>query len=234
MGGKTFENTKRLSNEEYSAFIDTLKELRFEEGKDFLLPFRLGNKESHGDIDLIVHDPDIIISRLTNVKEVKTVSLFEVKFNLFSKHVLTNDLIQIDFLVAWSAESLEVTRLFFSYSFVNIFLRKMITFFNINTKLNYLGLFITDSTFELEVNSIAIDRNTRLVVDCNYIFNIIELDYSRFVLGFIDEVELLNYLSSSRFFSLIEFKNNSKFKHDYKRLESFRKLVDSKLINMKK
>lgn len=230
MGGHTFETTRRLSNEEYSLFIQSIKDLGCIEGVDFIQPFRLKNKTSHGDIDLIVHDPDIIISKMSNIKEIKTIPLFEEKYNLYSKHVLTHDNIQIDFLVSWNIESMEITRAFFSYSCFNIFLKRMATFFDRNAKLSYLGLFISDRTMVIETDFIQLDENTRLVIDCNYIFLKLGLDYNIFLNGFNDEVDLLEFLSSSSLYSLVKFRNNSKFKHDYKRLDSFRRLVDEGLI----
>lgn len=235
MGGNTFETTKRLTNEEYTLFINRLKDLGFIEGSDFLIPFRLGNKISHSDVDLIVHDADFIISKLTDVKEITIVPLFEERFNLFSKHILLNNLTQIDFLVAWKSDSLEITRAFFSYSIANIFLKRMITFVNRNTKFSYLGLFISDRTFKVNesIEVTEISHNIRLVTDCNYIFNLLDLSYSRFIEGFNSEVQLLEYLSTSKYYNLVEFKNNSKFKHDFKRLEPFRTVVELGLIKIK-
>ena len=237
MGGNTFEETKRLTNEEYSIFIERLRSLGFIEGIDFLIPFRLGNKESHSDIDLIVHDADNIISKLEDVKEIKTISLFEERFGLYSKHILLDNLTQIDFLISWNSKSLEITRAFFSYSIANIFLKRMITFVDRNAKLSYLGLFISDRNFRLdglsEESIITIDNNSRLVIDCNFIFNLLDLNYIRYTEGFNDESELLTYLSTSKYYHLVEFKNNSKFKHDFKRLEPFRRCIELGLITVR-
>jgi hypothetical protein len=95
-----------------------------------------------------------------------------------------------------------------------------------------LGVFCSSNKIIIPDNKfIQIDDRTRLIVDCEYIFSLIDLDYTRYTEGFNDEIELLEYFKSSKYYSqLAKFKSNSKFKHDYSRLKPFANLVDLKLI----
>lgn len=233
MGGLTFENTRRISVDEYENKIEEFKK----SGVDFILPFRLKNKVTHGDIDLIVFEndgkkEDNQDEKINNIKERKTINLMEDRFNLYSKHLLTNDNVQIDFLYAWNKSGIEFTRAFYSYSFFNIFLKRFGKILGRNIKINYLGMLVSDLTYKIDTEFIKVDSNVRLITDVIYIFNLIDLDYERFTLGFQDEFELLEYLGTSKYFSEISFINNSKFKHDCKRLEPFRNLANSGKLNI--
>lgn len=231
MGGSTFDNTKNISSDEYNKVLELL------DGYEFLSPFRLKNKESFNDIDFIVADTEPILEYFNNknqVKEVKTIPLFEERFNLYSKHILTTDLIQIDLLKSWNKETMEFTRAYYSYSFANIFLKRLTTIAERNLKLSYLGVFCSSNKFNIpdNVNFIQIDNSTRLIIDCDFIFKLLDLDYDVYKKGFNDEFELLEYFSKSKYFPEIKFKNNSKFKHDYSRLKPFANLVDKKYIKL--
>lgn len=46
-------------------------------------------------------------------------------------------------------------------------------------------------------------------------------------IGFENKVQLLEYFSKSKYLIYIKFKQTIKFRHDYKRLKSFQKLVYS-------
>ena len=58
MGGQTFNDTKRLSYDEYKYQIDNIDNLGMKVNIEFMYPFRLGNKQTHGDIDIILYDAD--------------------------------------------------------------------------------------------------------------------------------------------------------------------------------
>ncbi len=241
MGGKTFENTKSLNLDEYNQLIQYVKNLSLIEGQDYLVPFRLENKISYGDIDFILSNTDEFIDLFDNrtsckykIVETKTIPLFEEKYGLYSKHILTSEFYQIDLLKSWNSESIEITRAFFSYSFANIFLKRLADIVDRNLKFSYLGLMCTSNKFSIPPNIqyIQIDNKTRLIIDCEYVFILLDLDYSRYTKGFKDEVELLEYFSKSKYFSQIKFKSNSKFKHDYSRLKPFANLVNLGLIQV--
>ena len=238
MGGLTFNNTEKIDFEKYSKIINEIKCEGFIEDDDFMCPFRLGNKNTFGDIDLIVYDTDKFVNFFdfsNKIKEVKIIPLFEERFNLYSKHILTSDNIQIDLLKSWNIESMEITRAFYSYSFANIFLKCLTNIVSRNLKLSYLGMFCSSNKYVIPngVKYIQVDASTRLIIDCVYIFELLDLDYNKFLNGFADEEELLDYFSKSKYFNQIEFKFNSKFKHDYSRLKPFANLVDKGLIQVK-
>jgi hypothetical protein len=237
MGGQTFGGTQKLDTVKYIQFFNSLKEFGLVEPSDFICPLRLGNKNTFGDIDLVVNDTDKIIDYLqqTNqIKEIKIIPLFEERFGLSSKHVLTTDNIQIDLLKSWNLESIEITRAYYSYSFANIFLKRLTDIVDRNLKFSYLGLFCSSNKFVIpnNVKYIQVDASTRMIIDCNYIFELLDLDYNLYTSGFADEKELLEYFSKSKYFNEIKFKFNSKFKHDYSRLKPFANLVDQGLIQV--
>lgn len=237
MGGNTFDDTKDLTQEEYESFISLINKLGLVENKDYLLPFRLSNKNTYGDFDIILSDTDKFINPYNQdnpIKELKTIPLFEERFNLYSKHILTDNDKQIDLLKSWNQDSMEITRAYYSYSFANIFLKRLTTIADRNLKFSFLGLFCSSNKFVIPdgVNYIQIDPKTRLIIDCDYVFGLLDLDYSRYKLGFADEIELLNYFSKSKYYPEIKFKSNSKFKHDYSRLKPFASLVDGGLIQV--
>ena len=234
MGGKTFDNTNRLNLHDFNRITELIKVSKY---TNYLLPFRLGNKVSHGDYDLIVYETDKymkLFEDINLVKEIKIIPLFEKRFGLCSKHILTTEQLQIDFLMPWSNESLEITRVFFSYSFANVFLKRFIDIIHRNLQLSYLGVFCSSNKFKVpdDVKYIRIDKQTRLIIDCEYIFELIDLDYSEYKKGFKNEIKLLEFFEKSKYYKQIVFKNVSKFKHDYSRLKPFKNLVDLGLIKV--
>ena len=234
MGGKTFDETKRLNLQEFNRITELIKVSGY---TDYLLPFRLENKVSHGDYDLIVYETDKYIKLFEDInliKEIKIIPLFEKRFGLCSKHLLTTDQIQVDFLMPWSNESIEITRVFFSYSFANVFLKRFIDIIDRNLQLSFLGVFCSSNKFVIpeNVKYVTIDKQTRLIIDCEYMFKLIDLDYSVYKEGFKNEIKLLEFFEKSKYYEQIKFKNISKFKHDYTRLKPFKNLVDLGLIKV--
>jgi hypothetical protein len=238
MGGQTFYETKTLDNDLYNQYIERiyqLKQLDQSDQLNFLMPYRLKNKLSHNDIDIIISDTDAFIEKyklIDEVREIKTIPLFEERFNLYSKHILTKDLVQIDLLKSWNSESVEITKAYYSYSFANIFLKRLATIVDRNLKFSYLGLFCSNNKFVIPPNIkyIQIDENTRLIIDPFFAFELLDLNYLKYINGFDNEAQLLEYFSKSKYYGQIKFKNNSKFKHDYNRLKPFKSLVDKGLI----
>lgn len=244
MGGATFDKTNILDQEEYDNLTNFVKHTGLIENIDYIFPFRLGNKNTYGDIDFILSDIDKFIQLFetneTNednkykIIEIKKIPLFEERFGLYSQHLLTSQLYQIDLNKSWNQESMEITRAFFSYSFANIFLKRLMDLVDRNLKFSYLGVFCSSNKFAIppNVKYIQIDDRTKLIIDCEYIFNLMDLDYSRYVAGFGDEMELLKYFQISKYFTQVKFKFNSKFKRDYTRLKPFANLVDLGLIEV--
>ena len=231
MGGSTFDKTNRLDQnkfDEISEFITVCN--------NYVLPFRLQNKNSHGDFDIIVSDTDPFIELFKNsTQEIKRILLFKEKFNdMYSDHILTTDLYQIDLLKCWSAESLEITRAYSSYSFANIFLKRMTDIVSMNLKFSFLGIICSSNKFVIpnDVKIIQIDSRTKLIIDCEYVFGLLDLDYSIFVTGFKNEIKLLEFFEKSKYYNQIKFRNCSKFRHDYNRLKPFKNLVDLGLIKV--
>lgn len=237
MGGQTFENTRSMTKEEYDDWLNNFKiKTSLIEGVDYVMPFRLKNKTKYSDVDFIVYDTDKFtddIHKFTVTKEEKKIMLFEGRFNSYSIHVLTEDNIQIDLLRPWAKESCEITRIYYSYSCANIFLKKLVSARE-GFVLSYLGLLCIDNKCVLPSDSsiVKIESTTRLITSPKLLFDIIDLDYDRFVAGFDDEYQLLEYFKTSKYYDKIHFINNSKFKHDCKRLESFNNLFIAGLLNM--
>lgn len=234
MGGGIFDSAIKFTIEEYNKLDELIKE-NFIENVDYLTPLRLDNKNSYGDYDLIVNDTEKFInffSSINFIKEIEVISLFEKKYDLYSKHILNINNNQIDLLKSWNEESMEISRIFYSYCYANIYLRRFLTQVDSNLKLTFLGIMCSSNKYVIpeDVKNIKIDNNMKLIIDCKYLFDLIDLDYDRFIKGFKDEYELLDYFKESKYYNNIKFKNNSKFKHDYKRLEPFRNIVDKGLV----
>lgn len=249
MGGNTFDNTKRLSQEEFDNMSNFIENSELKKDDDYLFPLRLQNKRSHGDFDIIVSDTKQFVKLFEDtgtIKETKIIKLFEERFNLYSEHILTNELYQIDLLKSWSdfdetqllsasiSDAIKITRAYFSYSFANIFFKRLMTIVDRNLKFSYLGVMCSSNKHKIPEGTkyIRIDEKTRLIFDCEYVFNLLDLDYSMYKEGFKNEIKLLEYFEKSKYFNQIKFKNNSKFKHDYSRLKPYRNLVDLGLIKV--
>lgn len=241
MGDNTFNKTNTINQSEYLQIINHVLNIGLEENIDYLLPFRLGNKNTFGDIDFICSDTEKFIqlfdhSDLHQYKpiEIKKIPLFEERFGLYSQHLLTPQLFQIDLLKSWNSSTMEITRAYYSYSFANIFLKRLMGIVNRNLQFSYLGVMCSSNKFIIPENKfIQIDNGTRLIFDCEYIFGLMDLDYTRFTQGFKNEIELLEYFKNSKYYSrLAKFKFNSKFKHDYLRLKPFANLVDLGLVEV--
>lgn len=244
MGGATFDKTNILDQEEYNNLTNYVKQSGLVENVDYIFPFRLGNKNTFGDVDFILSNSDKFIQLFEANKtdktdkykiiETKKIPLFEERFGLYSQHLLTSQLYQIDLLKSLSQESMEITRAFFSYSFANIFLKRLMDLVDRNLNFSYLGVLCSSNKFIIpsNVKYIQMDDKTRLIIDCKYVFNLMDLDYSRYIEGFGDEMELLEYFKTSKYFTQVKFKFNSKFKHDYARLKPFANLVNLGLIEV--
>lgn len=199
-GGNTFEKTKYLSENEYNEIINQISNLNLIENQDYMYPYRLKEKKNFGDIDVILFDTDKFINlfeKKNKIKEIKKISLFEERFGLYSKHILTENLVQIDLLKSYNKKSMEITRAYYSYSFANIFLKRLTNIVDRNLKFSYLGILCSSNKYVLpaDIKHIQIDNNTRLIIDCEYIFTLLDLDYNLYKIGFENEFELLNYFS---------------------------------------
>ena len=260
MGGETFDHSIILNKCDYDIWIENFQlitkininqtndqtndQTNNQTNNQILTPFRLSNKTTYSDIDFIVSDTDEIINiyvkNFGQPLEIKTINLYEDKYALCTKHLLTKDYIQIDLLKAWDCTSLEITRIYFSYGCANVFFKQLVRIasnININRsniKLSYLGLFCTNRQINLsKVSHIQLDSNTRLITDPYYLFEYMNLDYEKFSQGFQTEFELLEYIKTSKYYDQIIFNANSKFRHDVKRLESFRNLYNAGLLNVR-
>jgi hypothetical protein len=126
MGGATFDKTNILDQEEYDNFTNYVKQSGLVENIDYIFPFRLGNKNTYGDIDFILSDTDKFIqlfeANKTNktdetdkykIIETKKIPILKEKFDLYSIHILTQQYYQIDLLKSLNAETMEISRAFF-------------------------------------------------------------------------------------------------------------------------
>lgn len=235
MGGQVFENlTRSMTTEEYNEKINMIRD-RFEEGTDFLLPYRLSTKEIYNDIDLFVWDVDKFINGLSDITaDIVKIDLCSGEFS--SYHILTKDGIQIDLLIAFDYEGMEIIRCYHSYSCAGVFFKKMISCNNNSYKFVYNGIQIINNNTAKEVAKTdvciykKIGNNNIFILDVHFIFNLMDLDYKRFTEGFKDEFEFLDYLKTSKKWCKVNFVNNSSYRRDYKRLLPFRSLCDAGLV----
>jgi hypothetical protein len=226
MGGLTFPQTISISKEQYNNWMKNYSQ--------FLTPYRLSNKQIFHDIDFICFNESQLINQIKQTETInciKTISLFEDRFQTHSTHLLTSEFIQIDILIPYCENSKYITQAYFSYSFANIFLKKLVPLACPDFKLSYLGILCHNNQRQIDVEHFRLDQNTRLIIDVEFLFQLIDLDYNIFKQGFQDEFELLHFLKTSKFYNLIKFNNNSKFKHDCKRLQGLQTLVDQDLIH---
>lgn len=239
MGGKVFENTHSMSIDEYNGIINLIKE-RFKEGVDFLLPFRLKTKTYYNDVDLIIHDSQKFIDGLSDItSDIVRIDLCKGEF--FSYHILTTNNIQIDLLVALNAEGMELFRAYHSYSCSGVFFKRLVSGDNeINNKKNsstypfklgYNGIIVTNRKIHLDTKTYKTNEHI-LILDINFLFEIMNLNYDRFIEGFNDEFELLEYLKTSKHWYRVYFINNSSYRRDYQRLSTFKNLCDSGFLNI--
>jgi hypothetical protein len=234
MGGQTFEGVDCvvMTKEEHDAKIQA-----YNLG-GCIQPFRLKNKDRYHDIDLIETDLEKIkfMVNADRIAQEKTIPLFEERFHTETHHLLTTDNIQIDVLKPFDTSSYECTQAFFSYSIVNVWMKKLVALARPKDyKLSYLGILCYNNSLTIpsEVSIHRLDQNTRLIKDVKHIFETMNLDYSRFIMGFDDELELYEYLKTSKYFDQVVFKMNSKFRHDLKRLPPLQRLYDMGLVNIR-
>jgi hypothetical protein len=247
MGGNSFDNCRRLSSDEYRVWLEQFEiatRNRLTETSDYMIPYRLGNKSSYGDIDLVVFDVEALSQVIQDnycVSDIRTVTLDE-RYNLHSRHIYTEDRVQIDLLIAMCQESMAFTRAYYSYGCANIFFDKIITAVSSivaghhgTFQLTYIGLKCTSNTFEVpdSVPTLRMDATTRLIYDPYYIFQLMDLNYDRYIANnFDDEFSLLDFFKESKYYVHVVFTSNSKFKRNCTRLESFRSLLEAGSLNM--
>jgi len=247
MGGGIFEKTNRLDNENYNNITNLILNSDLQKEIDYLFLFRLDNKVKrgdYGDYDLIVSDTKKVVKLFSDnniVLETKIIDLYNDKIDTYSEHILTTDFYQIDLLKSWTpeiVESMEITRIFYSYTFANIFFNRLISiaskYIKHDFKFSALGIFCYSRKFKIpeNVKYVYINNTLRLIIDCDFLFNILDLDYSEFKLGFKNEIKLLEFFEKSKYYKEIKFKNNSKFRRDCSRLKPFKNLFDLGLITI--
>jgi len=232
MGGQTFANTTLQAIP-----LEIVHEIR-EMFHDVTVPLRLGNKTEYHDIDFITCNEHEII-KVFHDKNIKIVDMKDIplkeSFQTYSYHLLIEyekTLLQIDILRPFNARSTAITQAFFSYGFANVFFKKLVPIANKDFKLSYLGLLCHNNSLDIDTGEVyRLDPNTRLVTDVYFLFAMMDLDYDRFLRGFKDEYELLDFLKSSKYFSQIKLNvNASKFRHDLKRLPGLAKLHSEGLL----
>lgn len=248
MGGNVFEETRRLDDNDYNNITNLILNSDLQEGIDYLFLFRLSNKfsnkfgsNSYGDYDLIVSDTKKLVKLFNDndlVLETKIIDLYKDRIDVYSEHILTKNLHQIDLLKSWVPESIEITRIFYSYSFANIFINRLILIASKHLKHDFkfsaLGIFCYSRKFVIPegVKYVNIDEKLRLIIDCNFLFNMLDLNYDTFKIGFKNEIKLLEFFEKSKYYKEIKFKNNSKFRRDCSRLKPFKNLFDLGLIKI--
>jgi len=245
MGGKTFiEQTRSLTLKEHDVIIETI----FGD-KQPCVPFRLKNKTNFNDIDIVEFEEDKLIELIRQAGvEIKTIKKIEsckgTKYENYSLNLLSTDNIQFDIIRPFnnSPSAKEFTRAFFSFGFANIFLRQLTTVVSSvskahemkaqeDFKISYLGLFCYNNSLKLPSDcTYTIDETTRLITDLQFLFSLIDLNLSRYVKGFKDEFELLDYFKTSKFYPQVSFKVDNRFKHDIKRIAGFANLYHSNLL----
>ena len=112
MGGLTFPQTVSISKDQYNNWIKKYVQ--------FLTPYRLSNKQIFHDIDFICFNESQLIEHIKQTETInciKTISLFEDRFQTHSTHLLTSEFLQIDILIPYCEKSQDITQAFFSYSF---------------------------------------------------------------------------------------------------------------------
>lgn len=244
MGGNVFEKTNRLSNDDYNNITNLILNSNLQEEIDYLFLFRLGNKfgsNSHGDYDLIVSDTKKFVKLFNDndlVLETQIIDLYDDKIDIYSEHILTKNLHQIDLLKSLIPKSIEITRIFYSYSFANIFIKKLILIVSKHLKYDFkfstLGIFCYSRKFVIPegIDYINMDNKSRLIIDCNFLFEILDLNYLVFKEGFKNEIKLLEFFEKSKYYTEIKFKNNSKFRRECSRLKPFKNIFDLGLIKI--
>ncbi len=68
------------------------------------------------------------------------------------------------------------------------------TIVSTNLQFSFLGVFCSSNKFVIPEGVKFIDKvepKTRLIVDCEYIFGLMDLSYSEFIGGFKNEIKLL-------------------------------------------
>ena len=236
MGGGVFSETTTL-NFDRTVFYNTLElvkqDINSVSGVNYLLPFRLETKQTFNDIDIILHYLDIIkiSAKLEKQFVHKKIFLGEKRFQenkelkgMFSFHYIKNN-IQIDLL---PSIDLDFTRAYYSYNFSNVFFKKMVTISNSNCKLTSFGLFVSNEKMFKEINPKVFFKLNGgfLIPDLNLLFEMLDLNLEKFKLGFSDASVFLKYLRTSKLYPFVLFNNNSGFKHDISRLESFREISE--------
>jgi hypothetical protein len=238
MGGEVFDDTKIMTKDEYDQWmVKFLAKIGLVECIDFVFPYRLKNKMTYSDVDFIAYDCDKFVDTVTTndpPKSIKKILLSDEKIDSYSMHMLTNENIQIDVLKSWSDKSIEMTRIFYSYSCANIFFKKLLLALEGCFRLSHMGLLCADNTYTFpdDVHCEKIGPTTRLITDHKFFFGLLDLSYERFIGGFNDEYELLDYFKTSKYFDKIKFIVNSKFRHDCKRLAPFNNLYVKSLLNI--
>jgi len=219
MGGNALSvPTRRYSKDEYFQLQKEIThELWFIYQSVLTIP-SYKNKDSFGDLDLIVNKP-----KYDNLN-------YFLEWDLGSKQIVTNGEVvsfeykefQVD-LIHIDPTKLHIARTYFSYNDLGVLMGVLAK--RLNCKYGHEGLFYTYYNHDRSYK-----KDIFLSDEPPVIFNFLDLSYFKFLDGFNDLEDIFKYVTTSKYFDTKAFINEEEWNH-IRRTRNRKRLNWNKFIN---
>lgn len=207
-------NTKRLVRSQFEEYKKEVFSILEKNNIEYFSPRYYDNKETFGDLDIIVKKP---------FGRNEIFEIFNFNKSQFNNNGSVNSIcykgFQIDFITA-SSDKFEITKFYYTWAEFSILVGILFKKFDITFGMDGLS-------YKYEVNINGVYKKIGDVYLSNNPQEIIEflgLDYSVFVNGFKTSNELYAYVSSSKYFNPAYFKLNPEKK--YRRPEPIQGIIE--------
>jgi hypothetical protein len=183
-------NTKRISRDDYISYSQRIYNILEQNNIEYFSPYYYDDKETFGDLDIIVKKP-------FGEKEIN--SLFKPTKTQYkvngSVHSICYKNFQIDFITV-KPEKFETTKNYYSWADFSIIIGRL--FKKMNLTFGFDGLVYK---YETKINSQYRNIGEIFISDnIEEILSFLNLDYSTFKKGFKNLNEIFDYIISSKYF----------------------------------
>jgi hypothetical protein len=183
-------NTKRIGRHEFEEYKNHVVELLKTNNVDFFIPYYYKDKQTFGDLDIIIPKPfgreniiDIFRFNKTQYKQNSNIHSICYKDN------------QIDFITT-KPNYYETTKYYYSWVDLSILLGRMYRKFNI--KYGWDGLYFE---YDTVINNHFRNIGTILLsLDFKQVLEFVGLDYEKFELGFETKNDIFDLVITSKYF----------------------------------
>ena len=208
--------TKRLERAKFEQFKKEVFSILTKNNVEFFSPYYYDDKETFGDLDIIVKKP-------FGREEIFSMFRFnKTQYNVNSNvHSICYHEFQIDFITT-SPDKFEMTKSYYAWADISILIGRL--FKKLDSTFGWDGLSYTHETkigsHYRNIGDIFLSDNMEKIL------GFLKLDYQRFKLGFKTQAEAFEFISTARFFNPKYFIPSEASKKAGKRQDVMEGLVD--------